>query len=182
MGSFPERAGRDGLTALKGEDMIEKLESRYRLVSGDLNPASGWGVATAELPREEPELLDAYSRAVVSVAETVSPSVVNIEARQGAEEPGFRGPRERKGTGSGFVFTPDGFILTNHHVVSGATSLEVTLPDGRHFQAQKIGEDPDTDLAVIRIGATNLPAVHLGDSQALRVGQLVVAIGNPYGF
>jgi S1-C subfamily serine protease len=131
--------------------------------------------------------MDAYSRAVTGVVEVVSPSVVNIEVHQSAGRTRSGEPRERRGGGSGFVFTPDGLIITNSHVVHDARHIEVTLADGRRMPATAIGDDPASDLAVVRIEQARLDepgltAAALGDSQQLRVGQLVVAIGNPYGF
>ncbi|MBD2460468.1 trypsin-like peptidase domain-containing protein [Oscillatoria sp. FACHB-1407] len=122
----------------------------------------------------------------MQVAEKVSPSVVNIEvyqAQQGRSQRGqWRRQDEAKGNGSGFIITPDGYILTNSHVVSGASRIEVTLADGRKLSAELVGDDPDTDLAVIRIHAAQLAPVTMGDSASVRVGQVAIAIGNPYGF
>ena len=123
----------------------------------------------------ETEILDAYSRAVVGAAEQVGPSVVTIEVGSG-QRPG------RGGQGSGFVIAPDGLILTNSHVVHKAKSVHVSLSDGHRHPAELIGEDPDTDLAVVRASASGMPALTLGDSAAVKVGQLVIAIGNPLGF
>jgi S1-C subfamily serine protease len=135
--------------------------------------------AVAEAPPDD-RLLDAYSRTVAEVAEAVSPSVVRIEARdrRGDEASG----RDSAGSGSGFIISPDGLVLTNSHVVHEAARLAVTLNDGRRPDVHLVGEDPDTDLAVLRIYAPNLKAARLGQSKRLRVGQIAIAIGNPYGF
>src|SRR5688572_29595209 len=118
-------------------------------------------------------LLDSYSEAVARVAGLVGPSVVHIEVRKNGV---------RSGSGSGFIISPDGLTLTNSHVVHGASSFVVTLADGRQPDAVLVGEDPDTDLAVLRIYAPDLKAVSLGESRNLRVGQMAIAIGNPLGF
>jgi S1-C subfamily serine protease len=120
------------------------------------------------------DLLDAYSQAVMSAAEQVSPAVVNIDvSRRLPDQPAtaVRLPHEVHGNGSGFVFTPDGFILTNSHVVHQATKIEVTLSDGHSYLASPVGDDPDTDLAVIRIDAPRLVPARLGDSHTLQVGR-----------
>jgi len=149
----------------------------------------------AAAPRpDDAALLDEYSRTVIRAVEMVSPSVVNIDVyrragqrRAGGDperagDPSGKEREVRAGTGSGFLFTPDGFILTNSHVVDGAARADVTLNDGRRLPAQIVGLDPNTDLAVIRVNAPGLRAARLGESRTIRPGQVVIAIGNPFGF
>lgn len=138
--------------------------------------------ATSQSPSDA-ELLDAYSRTVSRVVEHVAPAVVSVEVHHRRSRTASA-QREERGHGSGFVFTPDGFILTNSHVAHGATKTDVAFADGRRFRAALVGDDPDTDLAVLRVDDSAQVAAPpaLGDSAALRVGQVVIAIGNPLGF
>ena len=124
------------------------------------------------------EFLDTYSRAVIAVVDTVGQAIVSISVGEGTRDSGF----EPMGAGSGFVIAPDGYILTNSHVVSAAKEIKAIFIDGKKLSAVIIGRDPSTDLAVIRVNAAGLPYATLGDSPALRVGQLVIAMGNPFGF
>ena len=134
-------------------------------------PASPVSAAAAD-----GDLLDAYSLAVTSAADTVAPAVVHIDVRSSREG------RDRQGTGSGFFFTPDGLLLTNSHVVHGARALGVTTQDGERFAADVLGDDPDSDLAVLRVSTRAAPHVRFGHSGKLRMGQIAIAIGNPLGF
>lgn len=145
------------------------------------------GQSAPRLPEPHPseaEALDAYSKVVMRAAETVGPAVVNIEVQHSGrgQNQGVSGRPRMSGNGSGFVFTPDGFILTNDHVVHRANKIEVTFADGRRMPAQLVGSDPETDLAVVRVASNDLTPAKFGDSKSLRPGQLVIAIGNPYGF
>jgi S1-C subfamily serine protease len=141
------------------------------------------GAAAADV--SEQEALDAYSHAVIRASETVGPAVVSLQVRQGRGAQALTDPRqpaEAQASGSGFVFTPDGYVLTNSHVVHGATAITATLADGREVPAELVGDDPDTDLAVVRIYAPGLSHARFASPDPLRVGQMVIAIGNPYGF
>jgi S1-C subfamily serine protease len=142
----------------------------------------GWVAPGDVRPDEEEALLDAYSRAVSGVVTRVSPAVVNISVL--GEVRTRRGPFEVRGAGSGFFLTPDGYVLTNNHVVESAKQLEAVLPDGHSLEVESVGTDPSTDLAVLRVKghyAAQFPATALGDSERLRVGQVAIAIGNPHG-
>jgi S1-C subfamily serine protease len=133
--------------------------------------------APAPDPDPSPALLDAYSRVTVGVSEKACPSVVSVEVLRLSRQRGGRG-----GTGSGFAFRPDGYLLTNSHVVHGADLVQVTFSDGKQMSAELIGDDTETDLAVLKIDAAGLPVTPLGRSSQMKVGQLVVAVGNPLGF
>ena len=149
-----------------------------RLLNESHQPPKGSAFRQGNDVPNDYSLLDEYSRTIVSAVERVAPAVANIEIQQRHKNRSH----DIAGSGSGFIITPDGFILTNSHVVHGATRIVVNLSDGRDCPAQLIGDDPETDLAVIRIDAPQLVHVRLADSEALRVGQVAIAIGNPLGF
>lgn len=155
---------------------------RRRWRQGPITPVSlADAHSDAAQPASDPApsdeaLLDAYSTTVARVAETVAPSVVGVEVEREGQG------RSRGGSGSGFVFTPDGFVLTNSHVVHGASSVEVALSDGTHRSAQLIGDDPETDLTVLRVDDSDVDSAPLGRSDQLQPGHLAIAIGNPLGF
>jgi S1-C subfamily serine protease len=159
----------DSLMKFADGDFVQDLELAP-VSTGESVEASAQSAA----PPSDETLFDAYSKAVVHAADAVGPSIVNIEVR--------RRDGQRAGSGSGFIITPDGFALTNSHVVHGAQRIEVTLADGRRPDAHVVGDDPDSDLAVIRVFAPQLHPVRLGESKNIRVGQVAIAIGNPYGF
>jgi S1-C subfamily serine protease len=159
--------------------MDEELKKTLRFIDGQ-GLAEGTQGRCEVAPGEasDVELLDAYSRAVIKVVDATGPAVVGISV--GKQRPPAAG--EQAGLGSGVAVTPDGYIVTNDHVVHGATQLLVTLSTGAALPATIVGVDPATDLAVIRVNASDLPHATLGDSSQLKVGQLVIAIGNPFGF
>lgn len=157
--------------------MAIATEHALTFIDGPANDSTSGHCSVIE-DSADVELLDAYSRAVMMVADTVGPAVVSINVGR----PAKRRSGESGGAGSGVVIAPDGYILTNHHVVQNSKSLSAAFTDGSHAEATVVGSDPATDLAVIRAQASGLPYATLGDSTRLRVGQLVIAIGNPLGF
>jgi S1-C subfamily serine protease len=169
---------------------MSALTSRFASTTSEDFSPRGRVPVTAPTPEPLPdaELLDAYSRAVVRAVERVGPAVVKLDVRQNVRVRDPRRPdaapqeRQVSGSGSGFVFTPDGFALTNSHVVHGAAAIEATLADGRTLPADLVGDDPSTDLAVVRLHAAGLPHLEFGDAKSIRPGQLAIAVGNPLGF
>lgn len=144
-------------------------------------PSESGNSSAAVQARQSALALDAYSQTVIRVVQQVGPAVVHIRVRRKIRDRRDR-EQEVEGSGSGFVFAPDGYIVTNNHVVEGASAVEASLPDGTNFTAELVGRDAATDLAVIRVLGTGLPTARLGDSDSLQVGQLAIAIGNPFGF
>src|SRR3954470_8204716 len=155
---------------------MRKVNSWFRSVQNTDDPVNEHSQGPQPVNRpavRDADLLDAYSQAVIQVVESVSPAVISVTARDS---------EGRGGGGSGFIVTPDGYALTNSHVVEGRTKLQAETAEGDQLRAEIIGDDPATDLAVIRLAASGLPYAQLGDSDALRVGQLVIAMGSPFGF
>jgi S1-C subfamily serine protease len=162
--------------------------AKSALVATDTDSSTAAGQAAARFAADDAVLLDAYSQAVVRAVELVGPSVVNVDVRGGRPGAARRDPQRGRpepgfsGSGSGFLITHDGFILTNSHVAHDAEEIRITFGDGHTASAQLVGDDAETDLAVLRADAARLKPAPLGESRTLRVGQLVVAIGNPFGF
>jgi S1-C subfamily serine protease len=143
---------------------------------------SSYPEASGKLHEKDAKALDAYSRTVIDVARTVSDAVVQIRVIKNQKNSRAVNRRQGGGAGSGFIISDEGIVVTNSHVVHAAQRIQVTLQDGREFEAELVGEDPATDLAVLQINGRAFQTVNFGDSDELQVGQLAVAIGNPYGF
>ncbi len=152
---------------------LAERQRLLKLVDDSHSPESQRTAPAASTPAGDSALLDAYSQAVIGVVESVGPSVVLIARTE---------QNAQSGMGSGVLISPDGFALTNSHVVGGQARLTATTHDGDTLAADLVGDDPATDLALVRLAARELPFAPLGDSSTLRVGQLVIAMGNPYGF
>ena len=145
-------------------------------------PSSAAKEQAAPTIEAEAELLDAYSQAVTSVVTRVGPAVVNVRLKRRVHARRGASHYEAEGSASGVIITPDGYIVTNSHVVDGASAVEISLADGTSYTAKLVGQDPATDLAMLTVPGSGFPIAHLGDSSKLQVGQLAIAIGNPLGF
>jgi S1-C subfamily serine protease len=161
--------------------MLTNKTSDYELKFLNYSPSVDAGREARDDGDGDVELLDAYSQAVTGVVSQVGPTVVHVRVRKNAPRRRMA-PPEMEGSGSGFIITPDGYVVTNSHVVEGASSIEVTLADGTSYTAEVVGQDPATDIALLRVAGSGLPMAVLGDSDKLRVGQLAIAVGNPLGF
>jgi S1-C subfamily serine protease len=166
---------------MRGKELAMTQNRIFSLLSGSgetpggepgQNPPATKVSSAGEAPARDADLLDAYSQAVINVAQSVGPAVIAVSARGDS----------RGGSGSGFLVTPDGYAVTNSHVVHGRQSFTATTEEGDKIAADLVGDDPSTDLALLRLVARDLPYATFGDSQALQVGQLVIAMGNPFGF
>src|SRR6185295_13455255 len=152
---------------------LEENMRRFTFTDGSTDQQSNTPQPVNRPAVSDAELLDAYSQAVIRVVETVSPAVISVTSR---------GSDGRGGGGSGFIVTPDGYAITNSHVVDDRPKLQAETAEGDRLRAELVGDDPATDLAIVRLAASGLPYAQLGDSDALRVGQLVIAMGSPFGF
>jgi len=161
---------------------MQSETSNFGLKFLDFSSSDNNHEQTAALMDTDASLLDAYSTAVVNVVSDVGPAVVHVHVKKSTTPKKGTPDRDLDGTGSGVIITPDGYIVTNSHVVEGASSIEINLSDGVSYRATLIGQDPATDLALLNVPDSGLPAARLGDSDKLRVGQMAIAIGNPLGF
>jgi len=159
-------------------DRVSELDLKFL----DFSPSVEGERGAMVQPDDDAPLLDAYSNAVTKVVASVGPAVVHIRVTRATPGQAGRAPRRAEGSGSGVIITPDGYVVTNSHVVEGAGTVEVSLADGRGCGAEVVGRDPATDLALLRVQGSGLPIARLGDSDRLRVGQVAIAIGNPLGF
>jgi S1-C subfamily serine protease len=158
--------------------MLDELQPGITLVLNDGGDVSDFGTSSTARRGDLP-LHDAYSRAVMRAVKRVRPAVIHITVEKTAVR---RGILPKPGSGSGFIIAQDGYTLTNSHLISGAQSIEVSLPDGREVEAELVGDDPETDLAVIKLASGAEKYCKLADSSQIEVGQVAIAIGSPYGF
>lgn len=167
---------------MEASRIVVKGPSDFELKFLDFSPSAETGEQALTDIEEGADFLDAYSQAVTNVVAKVGPAVVNIRVKRKVHSRPRTAPHEAEGSASGVIITPDGYIVTNSHVVEAASAVEVSLADGNSYTAELVGQDPATDLAVLRVPGHGLTIARLGDSDKMRVGQLAIAIGNPLGF